>query len=152
MRVVQEMQIEAVRDGQKATQTDATVLANYRNRVGAASYNFERALAVLDHIEYREDYQMFLGIDRERAFMQPRVWRRDIVTGNYDWGYGGRGYVEDETTTSQIVQMAFGLFKAYEEHEAREHFRYRGARVFGPHIDIDELVGVAHITDKEFRS
>lgn len=42
-----------------------------------------------------------------------------------------------------IVKTAWAATLAAEEHEAREQFRYRGVKVFNPHLDIDALVGVA---------
>ncbi len=55
--------------------------------------------------------------------------------------YAGRKWhISDRATPSDIVRTAFKAVVTWEEHEAREHFRYRGAAVFGPHCDIDDLV------------
>lgn len=43
-------------------------------------------------------------------------------------------------TPSELVQTAFKCVLTSIEHEAREQFTYRGARVFGPHFDIEKLV------------
>jgi hypothetical protein len=37
------------------------------------------------------------------------------------------------------VQTAFKCVLTSIEHEAREQFTYSGARVFGPHFDVDAL-------------
>lgn len=40
---------------------------------------------------------------------------------------------------SEIVRTAWMAVMAAEEHEAREHFKYKGRRLFGPHFDADAL-------------
>lgn len=50
-------------------------------------------------------------------------------------------------TKSELVQTAMKAVLAAEEHEAREHFRYRGKCIFGPHIDVDGLLAVCDDLD-----
>ncbi len=45
-------------------------------------------------------------------------------------------------TDSELVQTAFKCVMASIEHEAREQFTYKKARVFGPHFLVDDLVGL----------
>lgn len=42
-------------------------------------------------------------------------------------------------TRSEIVQTIFKLCATSMEHRLREHFTYKGARIFGPHFDVDDL-------------
>ena len=130
--------------------TDATLLGNARMQRTIARDLFDRVIAILDLVEYKPDHEIRVTIEQGHVWMQARFWRKDIVTGLFAWGEAGRAVVTEHATTSQIVQMAFGLFKALEEHEAREQFRYQGVRVFGPHIDVNALVEVATDTDHEF--
>jgi hypothetical protein len=48
---------------------------------------------------------------------------------------------------SELTRLIFGLFKAYEEHECREFFKWRGRAIFGPHVDSDALWEVAERFD-----
>jgi hypothetical protein len=77
------------------------------------------------------------GADIGRYFIQIQCYRRDVITGEMGFGRGGKYHLSEFQTKSEIVQMIFGAYKAYWEHEARENFQYRGRRVFGPHIDVD---------------
>ena len=43
-------------------------------------------------------------------------------------------------TPSELVQTAFKCVLTSQEHEAREQFTYKGAPIFGPHFDADDLV------------
>jgi hypothetical protein len=43
-------------------------------------------------------------------------------------------------TDSEIVQTIFKCCMTSMEHRTREHFTYMGARIFGPHFDVNDLV------------
>ena len=130
--------------------SDDTLLANARMQRLVAEDLLRRVVEIVGHIEYKVDYEIVVTLEQQQVWIQPRFWRKDIVSHLYEWGYGGKAVVTESATTSQIVQMVFGLFKALEEHECREWFTYLGERVFGPHIDINALVEVANDTDHEF--
>lgn len=82
-----------------------------------------------------------------RYYLQVRCWREDTITRQMGWGYGGKAYLSPHMVKSEVVQTAFGLYKAFLEHEARESFKYRGRRVYGPHMDVDALWEVAQRVD-----
>jgi len=50
-------------------------------------------------------------------------------------------------TKSEIVQTALKCILTSAEHAVREHFHYRGKRVFGPHYDVDALWDVCDRTE-----
>jgi hypothetical protein len=47
-----------------------------------------------------------------------------------------------QMTDSEIVQTAFKLCLTSMEHRTREGFKYKDARVFGPHFDVEDLVNM----------
>jgi len=53
---------------------------------------------------------------------------------------GRKWLLSQHMTDSEIVQTALLAVLVCEEHEARERFRYRGAAIFGPHQDVEDLV------------
>lgn len=55
---------------------------------------------------------------------------------------GRRWIIEADNTPWQIVATAFKACLTVEEHETREGFLYKGAAVFYPHHDLDELVAL----------
>jgi hypothetical protein len=57
---------------------------------------------------------------------------------------GRTWFVEAGADESDIVRTAFKAAVTWHEHETRESFRYRGKAVFGPHIDVRDLLGIAH--------
>ncbi len=79
----------------------------------------------------------------DRWYLQVRVWREDcLVDGLEDWGYGGRFQVSPYSSESEIVQKVFAAMDAFEHHELRERFTYKGKHVFNPHIDINALLEI----------
>lgn len=51
-------------------------------------------------------------------------------------------------TPSELVQTALKCVLTSVEHEAREQFRYRGAAIFGPHFDVEQLVALCGLGDQ----
>lgn len=51
-------------------------------------------------------------------------------------------------TKSEFVQTYFKAILTAEEHEAREHFKYKGESVFNPHFHIERLYQLCE--DKRF--
>lgn len=111
---------------------------------------FEQRLTdIVSKIELGMDCRVRVGYSDERGdfFVQIQCWRKDVITKEMGWGYGGKGWPSPHSTRNEIVQMIFGLYKGYWEHEARENFQYRGRRVFGPHMDVDAIWEVANRVD-----
>lgn len=108
----------------------------------------ERLRRIIGDIELGMKCEVRLGVSAEgRRFVQIKCMRVDVITGIEDWGYGGKAYPSEYASDSEIVQMIFGLYKGYWEHEARENFVWRGRRPFGPHIDTQALWEVARRVD-----
>lgn len=111
-----------------------------------------RLLRIVGDIELGMDCQLRIGADMvdgapTRYFLQVKCWRRDAITGEMGMGYGGKAYLSEYASDSELVQTAFGLYKGYWEHEARENFQWRGRRVFGPHMDVNAVWEVARRVD-----
>lgn len=109
-------------------------------------HRFERIIA---EIELAENFtaQVHFDKDRNSYYYQIRCWRQDVITGKWDFGYGGKAYLSPHSADGELVQIIFGLYKGYWEHEARESFKWGGRRVFGPHIATEALWEVAQRVD-----
>jgi hypothetical protein len=110
----------------------------------------------LAHLE-EMDFGVYVGRDEGlfdaegnpagRYYYQIQCWRKDVITGEMDYGFGGKAYLSEHATDSELVQTIFGLYLAYWTHEARETFLWNGRRVFGPHIATEALHSVANRVD-----
>lgn len=110
-----------------------------------------RLTLIAADVELAENFSLVIARDPEvpngRFYFQIRCWRKDVITGEMGYGFGGKSYLSPHATDSELVQTIFGLYKGYWEHEARESFQWRGRRVFGPHISTEALWDVARRVD-----
>jgi hypothetical protein len=106
---------------------------------------------IVGDITLADNFSVLIEQDREvadgRFYFQIQCWRMDVITGEMGFGYGGKAYLSEHATDSELVQTIFGLYKGYWEHEARESFQWRGRRVFGPHIATEALWDIARRVD-----
>lgn len=93
---------------------------------------------------------VYVNLERDKLIPNGRWYLQTIAPSRYDVdtrintrGMGGKIYLSPFTIESEVVQTGFGSIKSYYEHEVREHFRYKGKRVFGPHIDINAYLEIA---------
>lgn len=106
---------------------------------------------IRNDITLADNFSIRIERDQEvadgRYYYQIECWRMDVITGEMGFGYGGKAYLSEHATDSELVQTIFGLYKGYWEHEARESFQWRGRRVFGPHIATEALWDIARRVD-----
>lgn len=93
----------------------------------------DRADRLINQITYKSGYIITFG------YVAGAVYIRVRVTLNGEVQKGRRWLIEDEMTDTEIVLTILKALLTFEEHEAREAFRYKGARIFGPHLDLDAL-------------
>ena len=89
---------------------------------------------ILDDITYKPEFGINVGvIDRAAVYIEVTQY---LVP---EWQTGRKWLIEDEMTDSEIVLTALKAVLTFEEHEARETFRYKGSKIFQPHLDLDIL-------------
>lgn len=89
------------------------------------------------------EWMVYGGIMGDGFYVQLRYVELDIVTGDPADQHGRKWYVSSHSTKSEVVQTVLKACLTSAEHMVREHFTYRGVRVFGPHFDVDRLVELA---------
>jgi hypothetical protein len=106
---------------------------------------------IVKQVSYKPGYGLVLLRDQKdingRWYYQVQCIRPDSETGELGLGKGGKAYLSPHMNKSELTRIAFGLFKAYEEHECREFFKWEGRAIFGPHVDSDALWEVAERFD-----
>lgn len=60
---------------------------------------------------------------------------------------GRKWYLSPHMTKSEIVMTCFKAVMTAVEHETREHFKFNGRHVFGPHINIEVLWAICDLED-----
>jgi hypothetical protein len=100
---------------------------------------------LVEQVTYKPNWAIKVGGD----FLQGMFLQVYVVGGvcsvtgdSVDW-CGGKKYLSKHMCKQEIIGACFAIIKAAEEHEMLEHFRYKGASIFNPHLDPDKLVEVA---------
>lgn len=105
---------------------------------------------IVDNVQL-DDFGHFLvrfyaGQDKV-MYIQHAYARPDALTGELGWGYGRKWHVSPHATESEIVLTCLKAAITDAEHEVREGFRYKGACIFQPHIDVNALVEACQRSD-----
>lgn len=132
-----------------AMQAWEDIQAESEDRKAAGESHEERLHRLVGQIELGMKCKVRLEFDETRGewFVQIKCLRPDAITGIEDWGYGGKAWPSPHASDSEVLQMIFGLYKGYWEHEARETFVLRDRRPFGPHIDTWALWSISKLVD-----
>lgn len=75
----------------------------------------------------------------------------DIITGQEEIQHTRKWQLSEHMVKSEIVQTAFKCALTSAEHTTREHFLYKGERVYGPHFDVDALYEIAKAKRLDYR-
>ena len=98
-------------------------------------------IRVIFHRIQFNDWTFRITVDGERPVMQVQCAEGVCnVTGEPLLWRGRKWFLSYHMTTTELVQTAFKAVLTAMEHEVREQFKYRGATVFCPHMDVDYLV------------
>jgi hypothetical protein len=105
---------------------------------------FALAAELIGRIKFK-DWMFFLGQDDDQLWVQVRYLEADVEgdprdPNDLELQHGRKWLVSRHATPSEFVQTCFKAVVTSMEHQAREHFTYRGARIFGPHFDVEQLV------------
>ena len=84
-------------------------------------------------------------------YLQGRYMEADIVTSDQADQHTRKWRLSVHMTKSEVVQTAFKCYLTSMEHRARESFRYKGKLIFGPHYDVDALVGLCRDENLDYR-
>lgn len=89
---------------------------------------------IVDDISYR---RWKFSVDNKNGLLFVYATFDDGLQKTRKW------YISPHMTKSEVVQTILALVLLAEEHEVREHFRYKNRKIFGPHFDADVMVEVA---------
>jgi hypothetical protein len=102
-----------------------------------------RARKLLKNVKF-QNYKFIVRVEHGGVHLKATYPDADIYTGVIEKQTTRHWKLTPFMTDSEIVQTAFKLSLTSFEHRAREAFKYKGAQVFGPHFDVEDLVGLCH--------
>ena len=100
--------------------------------------NFETIQSIVDQLEYA-DWTFRLGETKGVPFLQILFTDADRITGKVEVQRCRKWQLSYFMVRSEVVRTAFQAVQAAVLHETQEAFKYRGARIFNPHADLDSL-------------
>lgn len=98
----------------------------------------EEMLLILADVTF-PGYTFTIGDKSGSLFLQGHYREADITTGAVEEQTTRKWYLSPHMTRSELVQTALKLALTSAEHRVREHFLYRGERIYGPHFDCEAL-------------
>jgi hypothetical protein len=90
---------------------------------------------ILKLVEYKNGFSFVVGDD----YIQLQEYTECNRSGEPYLSKGRKWKWSQFMTKSEVVTTALKAVLQYEEHEARENFKYKGLSIFDPHYDIDSL-------------
>lgn len=72
-------------------------------------------------------------------YLQVLFKDKDRITGIEEIQRCRKWVLSLHSTNSEIVRAAFKAVEAAALHEVQEAFKFRGARIYNPHMDLEEL-------------
>jgi hypothetical protein len=107
-------------------------------RLKGAGMNIGEIKEILSTIKYK-DYIFDVLKKDITLYLQARYLEADVITNQPTWQYTRKWQLSEHMVKSEIVQTALKCVLTSAEHRVREHFLYKGERIFGPHFDVDGL-------------
>ncbi len=109
--------------------------------------NNQEVHEIVNSIKYKDNWKIVLDEEEGRLFLRWRFLAKCVKSKAEGWVYGRTWRLSKFMTESELVQTALMAALAVEEHEAREHFLYKGKRVFNPHIDVNKMLEICEFED-----
>lgn len=73
-------------------------------------------------------------------YIQVLFYDSDRITGEKELQRCRKWILSYHMVDSEVVRTAFKAIEAAMLHEVQEEFKYKGVRIYNPHLDLDELV------------
>jgi hypothetical protein len=94
---------------------------------------------VLDRVAFM-DRKIILLEKGDGFLLQVQYFEADVHTGLIALQKARKWYVSPFMTETELVETAFKACRTSMEHVLKEHFLYKGRRVYSPHFSIDGRV------------
>jgi hypothetical protein len=86
------------------------------------------------------DWHFHVGTYEDgQPYLQVLFYDKDRITGALELQRCRKWVLSFHMVNSEVVRTAFQAVKAAMMHELEEAFRYKGRRIFNPHMDLDKL-------------
>lgn len=102
---------------------------------GQPKKSMDEVRAIVENVKFM-DRTFRLGPMGHGYFLQVEYMEADIDTGVVEKQRARKWYVSPFSTETEVVETAFKACRVSMEHVLKEHFTYRGRRVYSPHFEV----------------
>ncbi len=90
---------------------------------------------ILDQITYKPDYALIHGVTNDVPWIQVTFVAPCSITGKPEVQKCRKWMLSYHMVENEIVRTAYLAFEQAEIHEVQETFKYKGAAIYGPHVN-----------------
>lgn len=118
---------------------------------GQPRKSFEEVRAILNDVKFM-DREIRLLRKKDGYLLQIQYWEQDVENpeGPLVLQRARKWYLSPYSTETEIVETAFKACRVSMDHVLKEHFLYKGHRVYSPHFKIEARIQMCK--DKAFDS
>ena len=99
----------------------------------------ESITSIVENCEFN-DWMFRVGVSNDNTpYLQVLFKDKDRITGVEEIQRCRKWQLSYHMVNSEVVRTAYKAVEAAMLHEVQEAFKYRGARIFNPHVDLDAL-------------
>ena len=110
----------------------------------------EQLYKIIKQISYKN---WLFNVERRKDcfVLQIRFLAEDTnYRGRIEWQHCRKWFISSHACRAEVVRTAWKAVLAAEEHEAAEHFFYRGQPIHSPHLDPDAQARIYRNEKKPF--
>lgn len=109
--------------------------------MGQPKKTYDEVLEIVGRIEFM-DRKVVVSQVGEGYHLQVQYMEVDVDTGKMELQKARKWYISPYSTETEIVETAFKACRTSMDHVLKEHFLYRGRRVYSPHFDINARIAM----------
>jgi len=107
--------------------------------MGQPKKTYDEVLAIVAEVQFM-DRRITVSVVGEGYHLQVQYMEEDIDTWKVELQKARKWYVSPYSTETEIVETAFKACRTSMDHVLKEHFLYKGRRVYSPHFAIQARI------------
>lgn len=98
--------------------------------------------AIVSEIQFKDWKLNVREYSDKVPYLQVTFMDKDRITGAEELQRCRKWVLSYHMVDSEIIRTAYKAIETAMIHEVQEEFRYKGVRLFNPHLDLNDLVAV----------
>lgn len=94
---------------------------------------------IVGQVKFKDRY-LVVGEMGNGAYVQVQYYEPCVDTGEHMLQCARKWYISLYSTESEVVETCFKALRTSNEHVLKEHFTYKGRRVYSPHFDVNARI------------